>query len=68
MKISGCHRSPDTARAWLRIRSYISTVCKHGDHVLTALHDAKDRKRLVTAPPNRYLNGYINTPYFFRPK
>jgi len=40
MKISGCHRSPDTARAWLRIRSYISTVCKHGDHVLTALHDA----------------------------
>ncbi|WP_281424878.1 IS66 family transposase [Pseudonocardia nigra] len=40
MKISGCHRSADTARAWLRIRSYISTVRKHGADVLTALRDA----------------------------
>jgi hypothetical protein len=27
-------------QAWLRIRGYISTVRKHGDDVLTALHDA----------------------------
>ncbi|HEX2301944.1 MAG TPA: IS66 family transposase [Pseudonocardiaceae bacterium] len=40
MKISGCHRSADTARAWLRIRGYISTVRKHGADVLTALRDA----------------------------
>jgi transposase len=40
MKISGCHRSADTARAWPRIRSYICTVRKHGADVLTALRDA----------------------------
>jgi transposase/uncharacterized coiled-coil protein SlyX len=40
MKISGCHRSETTAKAWLRVRSYISTVRKHGDNVLDALRDA----------------------------
>ena len=40
MKISGCHRSADRARDWLRIRSYISTVRKQGGHALTALRDA----------------------------
>jgi len=40
MKISGCHRSETTAKAWLRVRAYISTVRKHGDNVLDALHDA----------------------------
>jgi transposase/uncharacterized coiled-coil protein SlyX len=40
MKISGCHRSETTARAWLRVRGYISTVRKHGDNVITALRDA----------------------------
>ena len=40
MKISGCHRSETTAKAWLRVRGYISTVRKHGDNVLDALHDA----------------------------
>jgi transposase len=40
MKISGCHRSETTAKAWLRVRGYISTVRKHGDNVLNALHDA----------------------------
>jgi len=40
MKISGCHRSETTAKAWLRVRGYISTVIKHGDNVLTALRDA----------------------------
>ena len=40
MKISGCHRAEATAKAWLRVRGYISTVRKHGDNVLDALHDA----------------------------
>jgi transposase len=40
MKISGCHRSETTARAWLRVRGYISTVGKHGDNVLDALREA----------------------------
>jgi transposase len=40
LKISGCHRSETGARAWTRIRGYISTVRKHGDDVLTALRDA----------------------------
>ena len=40
LKISGCHRSEAGARAWTRIRGYISTVRKHGDDVLTALRDA----------------------------
>jgi transposase len=40
LKISGCHRSETTARAWLRIRAYISTVGKHGDNILDALRDA----------------------------
>jgi transposase len=40
MKISGCHRSETTAKAWLRVRSYISTVAKHGDNILDALRDA----------------------------
>ena len=40
LKISGCHRSPATATAWLRIRGYISTVIKHGENVLDALRNA----------------------------
>lgn len=40
LKISGCHRSADTARAWLAIRGYISTARKHGHNVLDALRDA----------------------------
>jgi transposase len=40
MKISGCHRAEATAKAWLRVRGYISTVRKHGDNVLHALRDA----------------------------
>ena len=28
MKISGCHRSETTAKAWLRVRGYISTVAQ----------------------------------------
>jgi hypothetical protein len=40
LKISGCHRSETTAKAWLRIRGYISTVAKHSDNILDALRDA----------------------------
>jgi hypothetical protein len=40
LKISGCHRAEATAKAWLRIRGYISTVRKHGDNVMDALRDA----------------------------
>jgi hypothetical protein len=40
VKISGCHRATAGAQARLRIRGYISTVRKHADDVLTALHDA----------------------------
>ena len=40
MKISGCHRAEATAKAWIRVRGYISTVRKHGDNVLDALRDA----------------------------
>lgn len=40
LKISGCHRAATGARAWLRVRGYISTVRKHGEDVLTAIHDA----------------------------
>jgi len=40
MKISGCHRSAETAKAWLRVRGYISTARKHSQDVMTVLHDA----------------------------
>ena len=40
MKISGCLSSESTAKAWLRVRGYISTVRKHGDNILDALRDA----------------------------
>jgi transposase len=36
-KISGCFRSPAGASYFCRIRGYISTLRKQGDHVLTAL-------------------------------
>jgi transposase len=40
LKISGCHRSETGSRAWLRIRSYISTARKNNINVLHALRDA----------------------------
>jgi transposase len=39
-KISGRLRSEQVTRDRYAIRGYISTVAKHGDHVLTAIHDA----------------------------
>jgi transposase len=40
LKISGCHRSATTARAWLAIRAYISTARKNGHNAYHALRDA----------------------------
>lgn len=40
IKISGCHRATTGAKAWLRVRGYISTVRKHSDDVMVALRDA----------------------------
>jgi transposase len=40
LKISGCHRSAATARAWLAIRAYISTARKNGHNAYQALRDA----------------------------
>ncbi len=40
MKISGCARSETHARAWLRIRGYISTARKNRVNAITALRDA----------------------------
>jgi transposase len=40
MKIAGCARSETSARAWLRVRGYISTARKNGVNAITALHDA----------------------------
>lgn len=40
IKISGCHRSESGARAWLRVRGYISTARKNGINVLDAIRDA----------------------------
>ncbi|MGI8947596.1 MAG: IS66 family transposase [Ornithinimicrobium sp.] len=50
LKISGCHRATTGAEAWLRIRGYISTVRKHGDDILTALHDAITGQPWTPAP------------------
>lgn len=40
LKISGSWRTTHGAKAWLRIRSYISTTSKHHINALTALRDA----------------------------
>jgi hypothetical protein len=39
LKISGCWRTLDGARAWLRVRAYISTVRKNGLNPLTELRN-----------------------------
>jgi transposase len=60
MKISGCHRSATTARAWLHIRGYISTARKNGYDVLAALRDAITGNPW-TPPSSRDVNGYSGT-------
>jgi transposase len=44
-KISGGWRTTTGAHDWLTIRSYVSTAAKHGQNLLTALHD------LITGHP-----------------
>lgn len=40
LKISGCMRTIDGARDWLRVRSYISTIRKNSIDILQAIHAA----------------------------
>ena len=59
LKISGCHRSADTARAWLAIRSYISTARKHGHNVTPYTHSATQSRATRGCHHSRHdLNGY----------
>jgi transposase len=51
LKISGCHRSATGARAWLRVRGYISTARKQGRDVLIAIRDAITGKPWQPAVP-----------------
>lgn len=39
-KVSGAFRTPTGAETFCAIRSYISTVRKHGLNVIDAIHDA----------------------------
>jgi hypothetical protein len=57
--ISGRLRSEQVTRDRYAIRGYISTVAKHGAHVLTAIHDAAlaGNPRPAVNPPHR-----ITTP------
>ena len=49
-KISGCFRSPGGAKAFCRIRGYISSVKKQGRHVLSALYSVFDGQPLQIVP------------------
>jgi hypothetical protein len=40
MKISGTFRSTTSAKAWARIRGYVSTARKHGINAFEAIHAA----------------------------
>jgi transposase len=46
-KISGCFRTPDGARSFCRVRSYLSTARKQGHSLLSALERAFNGKPLV---------------------
>jgi transposase len=49
-KISGCFRTPDGARAFWRVRSYLSTARKHGHSLLTSLERTFNGKPLIFQP------------------
>lgn len=46
-KISGCFRTPDGARSFCRVRSYLSTARKHGHYLLYSLERVFNGKPLV---------------------
>jgi transposase len=49
-KISGCFRTPDGARNFCRVRSYLSTARKQGHSLLSSLERALNGKPLVFQP------------------
>lgn len=49
-KISGCFRTPDGARSFCRVRSYLSTAHKHGHSLLSALERAFNDKPFIFQP------------------
>ena len=49
-KISGCFRTPDGARNFCRVRSYLSTARKQGHSLLAALERAFNGKPLAFQP------------------
>jgi transposase len=49
-KISGCFRTPDGARAFCRVRSYLSTARKQGHSLLSSLERIFNGKPLVFQP------------------
>ncbi len=46
-KISGCFRTPDGARVFCRVRSYLSTARKQGHSLLSSLERAFNGKPLI---------------------
>lgn len=50
-KVSGCFRTEPGAQAFCRIRSYLSTMKKHGHHLLDALTSVFAGTPLVPASP-----------------
>ena len=50
-KISGCFRSRPGAEAFCRIRSYLSTVRKHGLKVLSAIESVFNGRPFMPASP-----------------
>jgi transposase len=46
-KISGCFRTPDGARAFCRVRSYLSTARKQGYSLLSSLERVFNGKPIV---------------------
>jgi transposase len=50
-KISGCFRSEDGAKAFCRVRGYVSTMKKNGVSILTALYNAFTNKKIYLPSP-----------------